>query len=83
LTKWSDNYAEWRDGRSIDPSKIDAADLAGRAPGAHRVIRGGNYWNGADWARSAYRGRDDPDVRDHDLGFRVVLSSPPPRAHDP
>jgi formylglycine-generating enzyme required for sulfatase activity len=36
------------------------------------VVRGGGWYNGKDRVRSAYRGSDIPNYRDHNLGFRVV-----------
>jgi formylglycine-generating enzyme required for sulfatase activity len=37
-----------------------------------RVLRGGSWFNDADFARSAYRGRSTPDFRFSYGGFRVV-----------
>jgi len=53
-----------------DPAREDPA--AGR----DRVVRGGAWLDGQDYARCAYRLRLPPDNRYYDLGFRVVLRSP-------
>jgi formylglycine-generating enzyme required for sulfatase activity len=37
-----------------------------------RVLRGGSWYSNRDFARCAYRLRDDPDDRDYDLGFRCA-----------
>lgn len=40
---------------------------------SHRVVRGGSWRDPSRDLRSVYRLRDDPEDRDNDLGFRVVL----------
>ena len=42
-----------------------------------RVVRGGSWHYGQDFARAAYRNFDLPDYRDDDNGFRVVVRRPP------
>jgi hypothetical protein len=37
------------------------------------VVRGGSWNNHQDNARCAYRNRNQPDNRNNNLGFRVVL----------
>lgn len=50
-------------------------ELARRAPkAAARVLRGGAFRYGQRYARCASRRGSNPDVRDDDIGFRVVLS---------
>ena len=49
-------------------------DPQGAAKGSYRVLRGGDWPHTAKNCRSARRGDDDPGKRDHDYGFRVVLS---------
>jgi len=75
------DYSEHRGGREIDPSAVDAADLAGAggasASGAGRVIRGGSSWLVARWARSALRGRLVPWNRSLNQGFRELLPAAP------
>ena len=41
-----------------------------------RVLRGGSWFSLQGVARSAFRGRDNPDDRGNLIGFRVVCSSP-------
>jgi formylglycine-generating enzyme required for sulfatase activity len=38
-----------------------------------RVIRGGSWWSGAKYCRSASRYGHKPDYRDSDTGFRIVF----------
>ena len=38
-----------------------------------RVVRGGSCFNGPWFARCAFRGRFEPDLRFGDIGFRVVV----------
>ena len=78
------DYSDREPGRQVDPSAdlaVSPADLAGDAaatPGGWRVIRGGCFWNSADWSRSAYRGRSRPWGRGRGLGFRLVCVLPRP-----
>lgn len=37
-----------------------------------RVIRGGSWNYGPDYARCAFRYNDDPAFRDYDVGFRLL-----------
>jgi len=41
------------------------------------VVRGGSWNNHRDNARCAYRNRNQPDNRNDNLGFRVVLRAAP------
>ncbi|WP_425441565.1 SUMF1/EgtB/PvdO family nonheme iron enzyme [Thiothrix caldifontis] len=46
----------------------------GDKAGVRRVIRGGSWYGYGGWdCRSAYRGRNEPDDRDRNLGFRLLL----------
>ncbi len=59
---WTDNY----NGRtkSAVAVEIDGCE--------RRVLRGGSWYNDADYARSSYRGNETPVFRDSGVGFRVV-----------
>lgn len=41
----------------------------------HRVVRGGAFNNDSKNVRAAYRNRNDPDNRNRNIGFRVVVST--------
>jgi formylglycine-generating enzyme required for sulfatase activity len=49
-------------------------DPQGSPPGPYRVFRGGRGLSYAGYCRSAQRGSLQPDYRDYDIGFRVVLA---------
>ena len=61
---WYGNYAT---GAQTDPS--------GAASGSYRVLRGGSWYDGARYCRSAYRHRYDPSDRHYDFGFRLCCSA--------
>ena len=44
-------------------------------PEHHRVLRGGAFNNNDRNARCAYRNRNNPNNRNKDIGFRVVVST--------
>ena len=48
-------------------------DPCGPNSGSSRVLRGGSWFNGAIYCRSARRNSNDPAFRDSGIGFRVVL----------
>jgi len=50
----------------------DAIDPAGPEVGSLRVLRGGSWFYYARFARSAFRGRRDPDFRFGNTGFRLA-----------
>jgi formylglycine-generating enzyme required for sulfatase activity len=63
----SDWYGPYRtDSKGSDNPK-------GPDNGEYRVLRGGSWSYYAYICRTAYRNRDDPDYRDFDYGFRLVL----------
>jgi formylglycine-generating enzyme required for sulfatase activity len=63
--EWShDWYDEYPPGPVTDPQ--------GPAPGKYRVFRGGSWYDNSKCARSAYRLKGDPDVRNLLIGFRVA-----------
>ena len=49
-------------------------DPVGPTIGAYRVNRGGGWTFAARGCRSAFRGKDSPDIRNYDMGFRVALA---------
>ena len=77
MSEWTDDYSGREAGANVDPSAVDAADLAAPS-GAGRVFRGGSCWDGAGSVRSAYRVSRDPGGEHELLGFRVLAV--PPRA---
>lgn len=52
--------------------KSPASDPAGPASGSLRVLRGGGWYDGAGYCRSAFRNYDDPGFRYDDIGFRLA-----------
>jgi formylglycine-generating enzyme required for sulfatase activity len=46
----------------------------GPGPGFERVLRGGAWFNSANFVRAAYRGRNTPDSRNDYVGFRCARS---------
>ena len=59
---WTDNY----NGRTKSAAGVIV-------DGCRRhVLRGGSWYNDADFARSSYRGNETPHFRDGGVGFRVV-----------
>ena len=48
-------------------------DPRGPASGSYRVLRGGNWYNGADRCRAAYRDGEMPPFSLNIAGFRSVL----------
>ena len=49
-------------------------DPAGPSSGSHRVMRGGRWFNFAQYCRSSYRYYYGPDYRRDFIGFRLVLT---------
>ena len=47
--------------------------MRGRANN-HRVLRGGAFNNNERNVRCAYRNRNEPDERNNNIGFRVVVA---------
>ena len=58
-------------GKTGVPTSAESADR-----GAPRVVRGGSWYNGPEYARSASRFRNEPSNSLRNLGFRLLLSSP-------
>ena len=53
-----------------------AQDPPGSASGPDRAGRGGSWWNGSRFCRSAYRGHYLPGSRYSDFGFRAAMTQP-------
>ncbi|MFZ5902334.1 MAG: SUMF1/EgtB/PvdO family nonheme iron enzyme [Chloroflexota bacterium] len=47
----------------------------GDVPVDHRVLRGGAFNNNERNVRCAYRNRNNPNNRNNNIGFRVVVST--------
>jgi formylglycine-generating enzyme required for sulfatase activity len=67
----ADVYGPYSEDPQVDPWGPPGAG------GGRRVFRGGGFWNGAEWARAAYRDPWNPWIEREDLGFRVVLPPGP------
>lgn len=65
---------EWCRDYYGDYSEGSAADPVGSEQGSFRVSRGGGWYGGASFCRSAFRGRGIPGSRGGDLGFRLCLA---------
>jgi len=59
---WTNNY----NGRTKSSAAVEFDDCN------RRVLRGGSWYNDADYARASYRGNEVPGFRDDGVGFRVV-----------
>jgi formylglycine-generating enzyme required for sulfatase activity len=81
LSRYKSSYAERATGVEEDPLSVNPDESAGDDPagagGGGRVMRGGSFWVGARWARSAYRVIWYPGFEIRDRGFRVVLPAAP------
>lgn len=59
---WTDNYF----GRGDNAAAVSIQGCT------RHVMRGGSWYNEADYARSSYRGNEAPTFRDESVGFRVI-----------
>jgi formylglycine-generating enzyme required for sulfatase activity len=50
-------------------------DPAGPGSGTSRVLRGGSWYNNAQYGRSSYRYGDDPGIRHSPVGFRLARTN--------
>ncbi len=72
--------ADWFDSEEYERRSSQAepvVDPLGPTRGGLRVIRGGCFWDDADYARSAFRNWVRPRSRDVSLTFRVQLPAAP------
>ena len=66
VAEWvQDWYGPYPEGPQVDPT--------GPAKGRRRVLRGGSFMAGGDWARSAYRGSAQAKGDYIDRGFRLAV----------
>ncbi|MFZ4083639.1 MAG: formylglycine-generating enzyme family protein [Pirellula sp.] len=70
------NVWEWCSDWYDEYPKGTISDTTGPKEGSGRVRRGGSWFGGAAFCRSAFRTWIIPSHRNYDLGFRVALSSP-------
>ena len=70
------NVWEWCWDRYAKYGTRDLADPMGPDAGASRVFRGGAWHLPARFVRAAYRVRNAPSKRFHDLGLRPARSLP-------
>ncbi len=68
------NVWEWCQDRDGDDPNGSRTDPTGPLSGSNRVIRGGAWFNYANFCRSALRYGYDPSSRNKGRGFRVSLS---------
>ncbi len=66
---------DWQDDYERAPD--DGSSWVDEPRGGRRVLRGGSFHDYAYWVRAASRRWCDSNLRDHDVGFRVVVSPPP------
>ncbi|MDR3228460.1 MAG: SUMF1/EgtB/PvdO family nonheme iron enzyme [Puniceicoccales bacterium] len=62
----ADWYGNYPSGSVTDPTGPDT--------GSHRVLRSGSWYYNSGHSRSANRDSYDPNARDRDVGFRLILS---------
>ena len=75
LYDMSGNMWEWCHDR-YGAYEGDATDPAGLSSGSYRVFRGGDWYDGASFARVSYRAYYYPWHAYINLGFRLLRSSP-------
>jgi hypothetical protein len=78
LSPWQDDQEGRESGVTVDPMNAGLAEPVVEAfSDVKRVIRGGSFWEGADWARAACRNFRFADSENLFLGFRVLLPAVP------
>ncbi len=65
----------WHDSYEAHPTMGSHGWKRVKGDCSSRVLRGGSWYNSQDFVRCADRYRSVPDVRNRDVGFRVVCSS--------
>jgi len=65
---------DWYGTYPTGTSSAPAIDPVGPLSGSYRVLRGGSWYFGGGYCRSADRGILTPDFRDLNIGFRPVLA---------
>jgi formylglycine-generating enzyme required for sulfatase activity len=69
---WGTSWSDPDFGYPYDPE--DGRETPNAEDSIRRVVRGGAFYNTESNVRCAYRNGHDPDYRNHNLGFRVVVS---------
>jgi len=69
------NVREWCVDWLCTYPTTDQTNPTGAATGSYRVIRGGNWHDGAQYCRSAYRDYNTPSNYSTYFGFRVVFNN--------
>ncbi len=63
---------DWYDADWYSNADATQTDCQGPASGMNRLLRGGSWFDDADFCRSTYRGSDEPSVEGSSVGFRCV-----------
>jgi formylglycine-generating enzyme required for sulfatase activity len=77
------NVWEWVSDWKANYFTSAQTDPEGPASGSYRVLRGGSWFNGGAFLRSAKRSSDAPSSRHHGLGFRVGFQAVQPDTANP
>ncbi len=69
------NVFEWTADWYGNYSASQVTDPVGPSSGSSRVVRGGGWFNSAQFCRSAFRRDISPDFRDFRIGFRLMRTN--------